>query len=529
MKNYSLLILLLLVAVVSCSKQEVERCSTLQEVSTETKSSLSQHDLIYNSSINVWMVRQDDPYKLSNIKSVASNKAKDVNASATHYALKLYPRNEKELDSIIQMENVPVSYIPFGYAYAHLDANSVTPPLHDTLNEVYIEEERYFIDNGDSLGRHPLPVLYLTWEKSKPLPVDYDYTVEYEACLPSCVETDAINDGVMVANTLKGSSFRSLSGYIRDYDDLLGQYIPVSNLKVKISYGLSSLEAYTNSYGYFLITGNINDNANVQFIYENSQWRISDNSLLSLVETQGTVNQLWANSSLKLFYLNNIPLSLHRAAHYFFNGNHGISTPPSSYSLRINMLSNGEAGSFTAALLSSPWIDIKVASYYNETDYCKHVLHELGHFNHYQTNGGFIGYATVHKLIKESYADFVSWHMSWGYYKELNNGVIGDYWDLYLTSPNQLWQKTQTSDLGCNSPIFIDLVDNLNQKTVYGSQYNNDMISGVSVSSMPSIIEGKTTWSQLRSTLMTILSSNYSSYAISEFVDPYDYYINNLN
>ncbi len=501
---------------------------SFNNTTVKTKSTLSQNRYVYNSTVKAWMFQQEDPYRLSEIISIAEHagKNKDEVITPTHYALKLYPRDESELNELLLMNDTFVSYIPFSYSYV---------PTDDTINlssamdpeMVYSEEVRYYVDKESAQGRQPLPVLYARWDALKPLPAKYDYEIEYEACLPSAVKTDTLSFGQSIANSLRGSSFRTVSGYVKDYDDLLDRYVPVSNVKVRITYGLSSIEAYTNSSGYFMITGNINDNANVQIIYENSQWRISNSSLFTYITTKGTVSDIWGTGTYHVFYENSVASVLHRGAHFFFNGNHGITTPASSYSLRINMISSGEPGSFTASLLSTPWIEVTVASYNNDADYVDNVLHELGHFNHYQINNGFLGYADVHKLIKESYAEFIAWHMCWEYYKGLNSGMIESNWRLYLSSPNQLWKKTESLDLGCYSPLFIDLVDNENQKVSYGNQYNNDLISGISPSNMPDILEGNKTWDEFKSSLTSFLSANYSSYMIAEFFAPYDYFISN--
>lgn len=527
MKKQFFLIIAVMMAIsaVSCS-QELEEQYEVPQVTLQTKASKQSSQYVYNTSANVWMMPQEDPYDITSLRQLAGESANNSRIAATHYALKIYPRNEEELEEILHMDDISVSYIPFGYEYVPFDDSVDLDPSCIVKEKQFKEEERYFIDYDGVAPQQPLPVLYVAWKISKPLPYKYDYSIEYKACLPNNIEESNLecNDGVSIAKSLRGTSNRVLTGYIYDYDDLLNTYVPVRNLKLRLSHGLNTINVITNNSGYFAFSGNINDNATLQLVFENTKWRISNSSLFTYVESCGTVNNRWGSGTHTVIYTNTNVQALHRGADYFYNGSHGINTPSSSYSLRINMLSNGESGCFTASLVSSPWIDIKIASYYDDADYVSHVLHELGHFNHYQINGGFLGYGDVHSLIKESYADFISWHLSHGYYKWLNSGVYNSSWDFYLTSSNQYWKKTQQSSLGCYSPLFIDLVDNYNQRTA-GNDYNNDLISGVSPSSMPGIVMGKKTWPEFKSYLSSYLSGNYSNYMISEFVEPYDYYI----
>ncbi len=527
-------IVLLLLSAASCTKLINETHNTC-ELSTETKSSSLLSDYVYNASANVWMVKQEDPYELSKIIALCRVSSENSIVSATHYALKIYPRNEEELEAIIHRKGIIVSYVPFGYTVAPIEETKNLIPSFDSVYPVYREDTKYYVDYGEENGRWPLPVLYVAWDVSTPLPSHFDFSIEYEVCLPDNegIVSDNDSTGRAFASALKGSSNRTLTGYIKDYDDLLGVYVPVKNLRVRLSYGLNSIEAVTNQNGYFSLSGNINDNATLQFVYENDKWRLANNSLFSYVEGNGTVSSIWGTGNHTTIYKNSAPVVLHRAANYFYNGNHGISTPPSSYSLRINMTSTNDlaTGVFHAGILFSPWIDIDIdPDYYDDAEYSAHLLHELGHFNHYQINDGAANYINVYQLIKESYAEFISWYLCHKFYMEMNNNQDISSWDSNFHNANQYWKKTQESfDLGCYSPLFIDLVDNLNQNLVYGSQYNYDEISSVTPTIIPSLVEGQQTWNQMKSSVTSFLNSYYSQSQINNYLAPYEYFISNSN
>ena len=67
------------------------------------------------------MQRENDPYELSKILTLAHERSISANVLPTHYAIKIYPRNEIELNDIIRMNDIIVSYIPFGYKYVPED------------------------------------------------------------------------------------------------------------------------------------------------------------------------------------------------------------------------------------------------------------------------------------------------------------------------------------------------------------------------------------------------------------------------
>lgn len=485
---------------------------------TETKASSSSNRYIYNASAKVWMLEQEDPYEISHIMAIARSQYDNARVYATHYALKLFPRNEKELNEITHIDDIMVSYIPFGYTYASQDEINTLSPMVLNSTKCYHEEERYYIEYEDSSDLQPLPVLYVAWNVSKPLPEKYDYTILYEACLPNTesVLPSNSNDGVQIATSLRGSSNRTITGRIRDYDDLLSSYISVKRLKLRLSYGLSSIETTTDAGGYFSFTGNINDNATIKIIYENDQFRITNGGTITYAVSLGTVQDNWGASSNKNFYTNTPFQAVHCATDYFYNGSHSISTPSTSYALRISMdsFSDPWSGRFNYYPIVPPYINVNIQSYYDDADYVGNVLHELGHFNHYQINGGYSYYSGVPSLIRESYAVFVAWHLSREYYTALHSNQYVSSWDDSLARGYQYW--TGTTDY---SPLFVDLADDFNQNS-----YISENILDTPTSTIINFVKDKQSWAGLRIPLKNYLNSHYSSTQTNSYLSPYDSY-----
>ena len=511
---------LLSVLASSCQKELLSSVKD-SSLALETKAGIESSGYIFNESAQVWMQREDDPYELSKIQTLAQERSISANVYPTHYAIKIYPRNEIELNAIIRMNDIIVSYIPFGYKYVPEDIAADLKSPYEF--ERYSDELKYSITREGSSAQ-TLPVLYVTWPVTKDLPDEYDYEIAYSACLPSTDNEDENNDGIDIANSLRGSSYRTISGFILDYDWLLSKYLAMKNLRIRVSYGLNSIETYTNNAGHFSITGNINDNATVSIVYENTQWRLTDVILITYVVSLGTVLDMWGTSSTtKVIRTNTTPQLLYRAAEYFFNGSHDVSTPPSNYCLQINMTESGDLGAFNANIFTNPWVEIRTTGSYEDQNFLMTLFHELGHFNHYKQTT-ILNYLNVPSLIKESFADYIKWYLSPEYYASNNNGIYGSSWDIYLFGDNQDWQNTEEEPFVFYSPLFIDLVDNYDQST-YSNMYNSDTVTGFSYDDIACMLPDISCWNDLRSLLQT---SIYPTSVFNAFVAPYnEYFANN--
>lgn len=475
------------------------------------------------------MKRIDDPYEISRIRKKVEDAGIDVDLKPTHYAIKIFPRNEQELNEIILLQDITVSQLPFEYDYLpkrHVDDLTVTG--HDIC--YYEEEVRYFYsDDNRQDNPVPLPVLYVSWPVSLQLPEQYDYTIEYLACLPEFLGDEIDSTARSQVCNVIGTRSVVFYGYINDYDDLTNNFIPVNNLRLRLSYGLSSIDTYTDNNGFFVFSGSINTNATLKIIYENSKFRITNDSLLSIIEPYESVSTYLSAGMPTSIFLDSEALVIHRAANHFFYGNHAISTPVHNYSLRLNFrnANSQHYGSFNASPVTTPSIDIKLNDYYDDPNYVSNVLHELGHFNHYQRNGGFFNYFNVPSLIKESYANYVSWYLGRDYYTSTNNGVFNPLWEYSLMSSNQFWEQTYSATLGIYSPLFIDLYDDYNQKTSQSSPYNDDPISGIPHSVIPTLMEGCQTWQDFHNSLYNNRGVYYSYDDYVCFITPYDMFMIN--
>lgn len=187
-------------------------CSTL------TKATSDDYSYVFNASNQLWMRVQDDPYKMSNINKMFYREGIEKEVKATHYALKLFPRDEQELNELIALNDIHYSYIPFGYEY-------VPAFLSDSLDTIvekmscFFEEERYFYsDIHDTTIKRSMPVLYAAWPINRSLPKGFDYSIEYSVCIPDYLGEYANDHDMNRLNTMMGNRNIVLSGYSLCYE-----------------------------------------------------------------------------------------------------------------------------------------------------------------------------------------------------------------------------------------------------------------------------------------------------------------------
>ena len=541
-RSFLMVLLVLCFTTISC----ISRVELLPEQAVDstlhTRAYLDEecNSLYYYEDGACWIKPFEDPYKVdyfvkardryySEQKVLSSDK---IDIFPTHFALTLYPKSENDINLIMSMEDIKVSYIPFGF---------------ECISEEYvptsIKSKTACNTYNNRLSPYSnMPVMFVVWPVELSLPEKIDYQVEYEGYLPDYAE--AIKGGyyrdlqeiesiaIELAQSnqkeevTRGQSYRTVSGRIKNSDNLLGGSVPVGNLKIRVQYGLNIIDNYTSNNGYITISGSINDKASVYVVFENDRWRLSrKGSLLAYSLLLGKLTDLWPSNNL--FYeptLTHNYLVVHRASNYFFN-DIAIIVPPCNYSIRINMNEKYEPNnSYFTFVLGSPKIELSYFWAYNNGTFFYKAIHELAHFYHYLERDSIISsYNSVHQLIKESFAEFFAWYFSREYYKQMNGGVYNSSWGYNLGDTKQSWLYTDNSDY---SPLFIDLIDDYNQyyerTPLY--TYNNDPISDMGLVTVTYIALYNNDWESIKGALYDRIGIDYTSTQYYTFIAPYDNY-----
>lgn len=571
MKKYHLLTAILLLSLVSCTQDERSPgFNSLSDSESLKEERLLKEKPVFHKGTETFIVHQNDPYTLENFKTAlqklssgqsqqsltkaqADCFSSSQELSATHYALKIYPRNESEQWQIELMEGIKVSYIPFDYVQLPEDEQKrLKQDYGSSLQQSStLETSPYTVTYDDLMTTdgpvppetYTMPILYTVWPCDKPLPEAYDYIIDYEVFIPqyndgtksqSGLSTDALHileqEAISIAlgkpvnneaTTKSSSVVRTLTKILYCHDNLM-KNLPVANLKIQFKLGSNIWETYTQSNGYFSITNAIPLEATYSQIFQHPRWKITmENSTSPISYTLGTVQDAWHNNTDKTFttysYAEFPVYEILRAVNYYYNGNHSIRTWHYDEGIRIRALTteNQYNGYFSYFTNKPAYISI-----YANNEQKRHwrigtVLHELGHFTQYGERGGATEFNQVHRLIQESYASYVGYYLGESYYESqgytktsINENVTGQ--------GRQGWVSPATY-----SPLFVDLIDDYNQNEYYPS-LSYDPIKNFPHSIIRTMAATCPDKNSIFSKLQEYVGIYYTSSELTKFLEPYN-------
>lgn len=586
----------------------------LQQAATAPKSlTRSLNNAVYNEITGNWMIPQPDPYTLANFQQAYDNLAADKSLQRlshaeasefsaaellepTHYALRIYPKTEKEQWRVEKMEDVSVVYAPFNYAeltpqeVERVPKNRAEIPSPFEVSPYTVTHDYTDATDGGPTGpvTCQLPVLYVVWPVSKPLPDDLKYEKDYEVYLPNeapktrstkashVLENEALALALGVeaisARPTTRSSTRSviiINGYMMTYDNTLGRNVPMGDLVLTCrigSYAVFSMTDYSNGYFSFSLNqGLASTYLSITVRYEDSlrRWKIVADDGSSTVPTvpyevivsaddPDTQKPYWNQVDGRYSYGEIVveadpynANTIQRAASHFYAFN-GQDIFPKKYSptgLRIvarKESSSIYAGYFATALYQAPdgsvmWDETYAASriviykHNPNREVIATVLHEIAHAQHFMNVP--ILYCNSPNFLIESFASYAGWYLAEEYYKSL--GWVKPTGRSAITNNDrQSWTKTTNStfggvyNYGWYSPLFVDLTDDYNQKTNSTSSYPNDEIKNVPPEVIWNIISTSSDWAQCRAKIMSSVGPPYCTSAqLNEWIVNFDQWV----
>lgn len=281
---------------------------------------------------------------------------------------------------------------------------------------------------------------------------------------------------------------------IKAWDDLLGRYIPLKGVKVIIIHGGVWCTRTTDKDGYVKFPKCVGP-VIYKIEWSDTYWQIYDGYYEPAYYCRSGTNRSTWNLNISggksLHYA-----CIHRAARrHLYEYNCGIDRPFHFHRIcYFDKKGTSQYWADMAAYAGGAIPDILVYGKKNSNGKYKQthelfstVTHELGHAQHCMGMGR-IDYWQVSKIIYESWAECVAWSLSNQEYEELN---ASQEQRSYLNIINSLQDKwpDDKEDLAY-SPIFIDLIDNINQRVVYNSYtYPNDQVSGYTMYRLNQILK----------------------------------------
>lgn len=476
LKNLRLLPLLIFILISGCSKPLDM---------PDDPADMSKNN---NEGFLTWEKTLEDPYAIHNMLKAYSNlRAADslipsLDIKPSHVYLRFLPGNdaEKELlssDTSLVLYDYPLNCeMKEGDVPGSEDGKEwkyCVVPLGKTLPEIYHEViYQVFIPQSEDRA-----------EKSSSGSMDafYEELVNESARITGNL---AAKDS-SVSPSAKSSRKRwTPKGRIRVWDDLLNMYIPLNHANVHARWFTHIETGLTDEEGCFKLKSFTHE-VNYSIKWENSYFTIRN----------GLFAQAWYNGpKMKGDWMLDISegkskmyATIHRAAYKLFYGdNLGLVRPilKTGGRTKICYMDGNGTGKFIGDFSAGGILpDIQIWG--NEGRRSSNIIfgtvsHELGHQIHSQYVGN-IKFIQATKMIRESWAEAVEWAETNDEYHKLgtryNVNVAIRYDHQY--NKHVGWPFVYDK---AYSPIFIDLVDVVNQRDANGPDHPNDLISQYSIS-----------------------------------------------
>jgi hypothetical protein len=280
----------------------------------------------------------------------------------------------------------------------------------------------------------------------------------------------------------------------------------------------------------------LNSNYSISIVYQHPLWIITrENSTAPITVYLGTLGSLnytpgGVGPTYTLDDTNPEVICLRSLANYYYTGTPLIPRYAEYGGLRVIASSQSHPsynGLFHYSYNDAPYITIYNNNVNNHPRQMGTVRHELGHFTHYMMGGYYntSKFASIHSLIKESFASYIGFREVNYYYSEKGAGVQNGQ-DI-SGQARQNWWKTD-GPTAYYSPLFVDLVDDYNQRTgIPSPNAPNDEVRNFPIEKIVEIAETCTTWAQVKAKIKSYSSNNYTTTQLNNFLADWDYWFAN--
>lgn len=333
------------------------------------------------------------------------------------------------------------------------------------------------------------------------------------------------------------------SGRITAYDNIVGGAIPLERVRVRARRWFTTHVGYTDKQGYFSCDGRFERPANYSIVWESGRWDIRDGNIVQAYYNGPKITGAWnlyISSGKSVRYA-----TIHRAAlRFYYGATSGLTQPQSSRKEKLAYI-HGESGKeingdYNRQWGLGVWSDIR---YFGKNSYgwremselFSTACHELGHAAHYTNDRNTFGKSKTNLI--ESWARCVQYTLTNEEYKELrvlnklNQTEVVRFKDEAGVQKEETWMipdwqyNFQAWSLGDDrnyTPLFIDLVDDYNQRQYYKlkgyseSFYNkfpDDEIQ-LPVLIVQDVVFKSKTFADVKINLLNLISTKPSFFAI---------------
>ncbi len=429
----------------------------------------------------------DVPYKVSVMAQAKENLisrnvagASSISVRTSHKYIRFLPKDKEELDKLMELElilfDIPLDYEIVGQGTSFHDptvSDSIPTPQYTVVDPLFtysdvaweLLENAYIPEDDPALVNDSILVRELIIEAFK-ITNNEKYLDEMKGLLPS--------------------KWRP-KGRIRVWDDVMGGLIPIKNCQVRSFRFFKIGIGYTDANGYYSCSERYRYNVHYSIRWEHPNgFRICDGFNWVTAKYDGPyIRDDWncdiggASST----YKNMRFATMFRAANRYFNENRGgLDSPKLLISLDMTYKHSQGSGlnignlPYTLIAISQikVWGKDNNGDFRNTENVFSTTIHEIGHSAHWKKMG-MLNFAQTTEQIRESWANALEWWLTRLEYSEL--GIPYTVYDNYSPTNtsnegfndwDQQWKGIGNTDK-VYTPLFIDLVDDLNQSNNIGT------------------------------------------------------------
>ena len=499
-------------------------------------------ELVYDEVLQTWLVKlfEHDTFELSACQKAYESIVRNAGRlEPTHLALRITPRDFGQQYEIENDPDLIVSYAPFGYAFA--------PQEESGEQQRYVEPEAPVIQTEPCCLESSVPMekllrtsnLYVAWPARKSIPQDLDYELCYsifspeDSDLPEEQREELINKLLPQSNRLDPGMFPQIAdGHLtlRMYDNLLGQYVPLKNVKVTANYYSSAIVKtyYADQNGQVVFPSKYGDRAYCTFILTEP-----DKFSVRSAHEAGYTSTLVSRGLGWLFTQQPSALdpTIMESTYYTFNRSENlydiVFLAADYYRNDISLIASDLSNMphISLVCLDVPQAPNVLGVFYDNSDNSNPpiititdanqtarnkvvgtTLHELGHYYQFCNRPSSSPMTSLSSFFAESFACGHGNAFGEQYYYTKGYVKINPS-DILTGQERQNWVVSDTTRY---SPLFVDLMDSFNQHTV-NSSCPSDLITGTPLSTILEMGKDAITLQDVKTIFLNAMSPPYTS------------------
>ena len=494
-----LLFLLMIIGFYACSEDLTDNVLPNQDKAANKQEIMTRSAMLANESVEPTVKlgnKLENPYSVRNMKAAVralkatGNIEIEVPESSihpTHLYIEFSPESKEQLDILKADTTIEFYSYPLDYELIGTGVFDTAGALEDTQVES----------------------LYASWPYGKTLPSNVPYSILEELYIPDENLDDEPIDrkGMVSSNFIEALVDKSLEltgnidtepetrasryypqGYIKAWDDIAQDYVPIGGVKVRARRWFTTRVGYTDRNGHYLCRGDgFERPANYSICWESNYWDIRDGSIVQAFYNGPKQRGYWnlnIGGGKSLRYA-----TLTRALYHHFFGPYLFDKILTLRKIKIcyRHKKGDERGHFKTQALRGIQPDIVIygedAGGWRPTyGILETAFHELGHCAFFYRVNGRNAYKGYVDTIRESWSNLIGWAVTENEYTLRGYAHEVHKYETFFQPPMyhmlfevpdeynfQSWSKYSiNTDYGREyTPIFIDIYDGSNQRVYY--------------------------------------------------------------